>query len=1407
MKKMKLNTSRYGIWMNEIAFPDEAVNTIGFQIYFPEHGEKEVRNAADDLLAETALFHMCISMEEGEPCLTETAEDRRCGTGGELSLEEAEFLWEEQARTKLAPGGCQAAVYPVREGGCCLIMLFHHVLLDGYSMCRTVQHLLDTLDPGVEKVKPLRPEAYEAEPAVEMEGEKKFWLEYFDDADFEPFLFTASGESCRRSWYHFGLGPELTEQIRTYARARDLPESAVFSAALSLYLARAARTGDAVFLMPRLNRDTDEKREMTGCFTLVVPVRVPVADEISFEELCRRTVSQSRLASAHKAYGMENIINDLRGGGLVTGAVSEYTLNYYSTGFATSVPCRIRMSMDGAMHNHLTLNITSFRGEYEILYDARDGVYTKEMTERFHESILHIIRQALEDGDAAIPAGNYEILGPQEQDILMHMEGKRVPVSSTASIPSLFREAVSAYPGRPALYAGEHAFTFRELDELSSRAANALLQAGIRQGQAVMYQLQRDYRLIPVMLGILKAGAAFIPIDPQYPKARIDYIQENSGSKVMIVNHDRTEHSTAIPELTLLDADKLLDFPDSSDPCLDIPQEQLAYCIYTSGTTGRPKGVQLSHRGIVNIVHTDNNPFNRDIAENGRGIVAIGSVCFDISLFEFFVPLLNGMFIEFAPESAMADPVRIAGLLEKHGANMLHCTPSRLAVYLHNHVFTKALAHVEVILAAGETLPGSLVDELRDTYGIRIYNGYGPTETTIGATITEAGDNSTIGRPIANMGVMVLDGEGRMVPYGTVGEIYIYGRGLGLGYRNLPEETALRFVNHYGRAMYRTGDLGRFLPDGRIEYHGRNDFQVKLRGLRIELSEIENSMLSFPGIGSACVQVRTVSGSQHLVGFYTVKDGAVIQEDSLKEHLKARLTLYMVPDIVKKLEQLPQTPGGKTDLKALSNIPVEYVRVYREPVNAFQRAVCEAFEAVLEEERVGLDDNFFEIGGDSLHTAELVCAIEDRIPGIRVAYEDVFRYPVPELLAQRLYWQSAEKKEQRNPLEELDYSGIPELLSRNEVPEQVNTQRLGNILITGVTGFLGLHILMELLKVQDQWERIYCLVRPTKRLDPEKRLKNILFYYGDADYGELFGARLFALSGDLAKDMVFDNGFAGKIDTVINCAANVSHFAYDDKLERINVGGVRNLLKFCEAQKAALVQISTISVGGVYRKGGRELVLTEKELFVGQKIKNQYILSKFMAEYEILRAAVDRGIPVKLMRVGNLQGRMSDGEFQMNHRTNAFIRQIASYVKIGRMPESLYRSTVNFSPVDEVARMIVVLSRLPEEFSVFHVYPEKEVAYERIAASLASLGHSIAVLPDEEFEALTGELEKTRAGRKLLEGILIELPDFRFRNTGISAEFTQNMLGKLGAVWTPFTDRYLEGYFRVLEELQIFEEE
>ena len=1398
-KNGALNLSQKEIVMAQQVRPGSARNTISLKLHLPECAPQTVKAAADRVLKSADIFsaRLCQQDRRGiwhmaygqQPCICRVCEA--------YTLAQAKNRMEKLDRVAMdmEKQPCEAVVMPLAEGGSYLYVRFHHAIIDGYGMSLFVQKVLDAMEGGEVEESVFQGRMQESGVPAD-----NFWRSYFADADFEPSVFPQEKSLPGKEEERAGFGSvltrvpeELLHEMEDFSRREQISVPYILAAAYAYYLAQASGKEDAVFLMPRLNR-RPEQRKTLGCYTLLVPVRIRVGngEDSSFAALCQKMAQASREAAAHKDTGFDKILSILREDGVISEVLSEYVFNFYRFQYHTRLDYSVRFSVAGDMSNHMTFSLFYDQsGGLNMQFDYLKSVYTRERVRYFSDAICAIVRRGVRENALS------QMIGEEEYGKVTSLKGKQIAIDESLTIPSLFRRAAVRYRDRPAVYAGEDALTFGQLDVKSDRIACALVRRGVKQGDFVAYMLKRDNRLIPTILGIAKSGAAFIPVDPAYPAERISYIMENSGASCLISSPD----VPAAAGYDYVDVDGLMEQPAECGLLPAVRQEQPAYMIYTSGTTGKPKGVVLSHRGIANIVHPDNNPFNRDITRNCRGIVAIGSVCFDISLFEMFVPLMNGLFVELGSEKAMVDAGELAAAILRHGADVLHCTPSRITAYLANASFAKALEQIRAVLAAGEVLPGSLVQRLHHTCGIRIYNGYGPTETTIGATITEAGDDLSIGKPIANMGVVLLGKAGRAVPYGAVGEICVYGAGVGLGYHAREKETASKYISWDGMRVYRTGDLGYFLEDGRLMYRGRNDRQIKLRGLRIELAEIENVMGAFPGVAACSCIVRKIDKADHLVGFYTVSEGKTVDAGKLREHMKSRLTSYMVPDVLKELAAMPQTPNGKTDQKALMAEPVEYQRAYREPVTVRERLMCGAFEETLELSEVGLDDNFFELGGDSLSAVTLVLHVEEalKLKKDQMEFGDVYQYPTPALLLEKLSGQINDKE--NYDISRLDYSGFSDYLIAHTGKEG-GSGYLGNVLLTGATGYLGVHILVELLRRPGLCGKIVCLARPKKSLSAVKRVRSALFYYAEEDFSDTFGDKWTVVEGDITQPEVF-LGKPGRVDTIINSAANVVHFSYGDTLEQINTEGVKNLIRYALAQNAALCQISTISVAGMTDKGARSKTFDESEFYIGQEIHNKYIYSKYMAEYALLRAAVDEGLRVKLMRVGNLQGRISDGEFQMNMNSNAFTRQFASYVKIGAVPQSVYEAKVNFSPVDETARNIVSLASIPEA-AAFHVYPPNEVRYADLFRGIARLGYQTAVLPDEKFDELLQKMKRTEEGRSQIEGLFTKESAGAYREIPVKQEYTNRCLEKLGEGWSRITEDYIDKYLSALDGMGYF---
>ena len=737
-------------------------------------------------------------------------------------------------------------------------------------------------------------------------------------------------------------------------------------------------------------------------------------------------------------------------------------------------------------------------------------------------------------------------------------------------------------------------------------------------------------------------------------------ILEDSGAKLIIT-----------PQL----AEELLQTADASLPQTGVTPDDLAYLIYTSGSTGRPKGVMLRHAGICNYLYGHPaNVFAHAVQTDATRILSVTTISFDAALQDIGMAYYNGKTLVLATEEQANNPISLARLIKSGQVNMVSGTPSRWQTWLTSEDFCDAISQVKICRAGGEKFSDQLLQQMRSVTKARIFNCYGPTEITVASNNVELTNAAqvTVGKPQLNVKEFIVDADGNELPVGVVGELYIGGRGVARGYNNLDEMTRERFVVYHGERIYKSGDYAKWLPDGNVVILGRTDHQIKLRGLRIELGEIENVMLKVEGMKKVVILIRKLSDKEHLCAYYTAD--REIAPDRLKAEISKSLTQYMVPTAYLQLKEMPMTPNGKTDVKALPEPQVAISTAYEAPANDTERAFCDIFANILQMDKVGATDNFFELGGTSLVVTRVI--IEADKAGLHVSYGEVFANPTPRKLA--LLMTGATVPEctpsgTPDPVADFDYTAINNLLQRNTLTlfRRGERQQLGHVLLTGATGYLGIHILREL--IDSDAGNIYCLVRGKNQKEAEGRLRTMLFYYFDSPFEELFGQRLHVVLGDVTNDLCCVlNGYA--VDTVFNCAAVVKHFSEGTEIEDVNIGGAQRCADFCIKTGAKLIHISTASTRGLWAGEVKNEVYTEQRLYMGQYLGNQYVYSKFMAERLILDAVALHGLSAKIMRVGNLAARSTDGEFQANFSTNSFMGRIRVYNMLGCCPHGMHRA-------------------------------------------------------------------------------------------------------------------------------------
>ena len=979
-------------------------------------------------------------------------------------------------------------------------------------------------------------------------------------------------------------------------------------------------------------------------------------------------------------------------------------------------------------------------------------------------------------------------------------------------VTELFEEQVKLHPEKCAVVSGKESFTYAQLNERANRIANALVEKDVRRETIVGVVLERCCDFYAVRQGILKAGGAFAVATPDYPDDRIRYIFEDSGAPFIIttkeIAEERRELFAKLP-CTVLLIEELLENENTENPQVKIGEHDLCYCIYTSGSTGKPKGVLIEHINLANFVNPDpKNAETYGYVSRGSVSLSMAAMTFDVSVLEEFLPLTNGMTAVIASDEEILNPLMLGELIVRNKVDIMTTTPTYLSNMIDLPQLEKAVSQIKVFDVGAEAFPPALYDKIRrvnpDAY---IMNGYGPTETTISCTMKVITDsrNITIGTPNGNVKVYIVDKENKILPDGETGELVIAGLGVGRGYMNLPDKTEAVFIDLNGERAYKTGDLARISPEGEIEFFGRIDNQIKLRGLRIELGEIEGALLKHELVQNAAVTVIEKSGNKYITAYYT---GESIPDEELKTFLEPLLPDYMMPSFFVYLEAMPVTPGGKIDKKAL---PMPEITTntasYVEPVTAAQRTLCEIFEKALGIERVGIEDNFFELGGSSLTASKV--AVMCLSKNISLVYADIFKYPTVRELAALIDNDGiTETAQSKNEFSDYNYNRIQNVISANteENADRITKEKLGDIMVTGATGFLGIHVLKAFLDNYDG--KVYCLVRKGKYESPEKRMMNMLMYYFDDPYKELFESRIICVDGDItSKEQV--TGFSEyKFSTIINCAACVKHFAADDVLERINVQGVENLIDFCKNNGRRLIQISTVSVAGEGSDGVPPMsrVFCENDLYIGQNITNEYIRTKFLAERAVLEA-VSEGLDGKVIRVGNLMSRNSDGEFQINFITNGFLRSLRGYAAVGKFPMGGMHEVAEFSPIDSTALAVLRLAQTDRRFTVFHACNSHHIYMADLIYAMRSYGFRIDIVRDEEFETAVKEFAKTGQDSDAVSGLIAYTShnENEIYTIDYSNRFTAQVLYRLDYKWPVTDDRYLENAIAALDRLTFFD--
>jgi amino acid adenylation domain-containing protein len=630
------------------------------------------------------------------------------------------------------------------------------------------------------------------------------------------------------------------------------------------------------------------------------------------------------------------------------------------------------------------------------------------------DSLVEALERAPETPAMMLPS----LPARERHQVLQAFNATQAPYPRERLIHRLFEHQVDLTPDAVAVTNEREALTYAELNRRANQLARYLLDCGVRPDHIVGICVERGLAMVVGLLGILKAGAAYLPLDPNYPSDRLQYMLEDAAPSLLLTQERLKDLLPATATTMLLldnEASKLDRYPATNVP-VDASQADatsLVYVIYTSGSTGRPKGTAMPHGAVANLLefHRRHLPLRAQ-----ERVLQFAALSFDVAFQEIFSTLAEGGTLVLLEEWVRKDPLALLELLERQHIERLFAPPVILQALAECVSTAHApCAQLRNVIVAGEQLRISpqIVAFFKLNPECRLHNHYGPTETHVVTALTLAGDSErwpalpTIGRPIANTQIYVLDAALEPVPVGVIGELYLAGANLARGYLNRPELTTERFVANpfaaaTGARMYKTGDLGRWRDDGTIEYLGRNDDQVKIRGFRIELGEIETQLARHAVIKEAVVVARNdIGGEKRLVAYVTTRDGRSAAAEQLSADLKARLPDHMIPSAFVTLQNLPLTPSGKVNRRALPAPPAGAYPVthYEPPLAGMEERLANIWSELLGAERIGRDDHFFKLGGNSLTTLRLVARVLE-VFSVHLTAASVFRYPMLRELTQ-----------------------------------------------------------------------------------------------------------------------------------------------------------------------------------------------------------------------------------------------------------------------------------------------------------------------------------------------------------------------------------------------------------------------
>ncbi|MCS7476735.1 amino acid adenylation domain-containing protein [Umezawaea endophytica] len=1205
----------------------------------------------------------------------------------------------------------------------------------------------------------------------------------------------------------FSVPAPVVRGLRELGATEDVTLFMAAHAAYAVLLGRCTGQDEVLVGTPVSLRDPVEAHDVIGYLVNMVVLRHRVDDGTTVRELLRAVRAEALDALRHKWAPFEKVVERVRpkrGGGYSPLIQTMLVLTPPGSAHVERGGRELPIERDlghGAKYD-LSLVLHPERdGGMRAVFEYDTDLFDADTVRGMGVRLVRVLEEFAARPDA--PLGELRLLTPDEERAVLDQGDRVAERSAPRPTSELFEAKVSAAPDAVAVEDGDRAWTYAELNARANRLAHALRARDVGVGTRVALYLPRSADAVVALLGVLKSGAAYVPVDPAYPRERIEAMLADADVRLVLTTSDvaaGVPGGVGLLELDRVDLDGL---PTNDLGRVKDPEDEV-YVVYTSGSTGKPKGVVIRDLTVANLVEVQDRV--SPVGATGRTAQYM-SLSFDVSVMEVLGTLCAGGTLVLVPEDTRKDLHALAEFLEARRISR---------VYLP-YVALRGVAAIAVdaglrleplreVASVGEQLVVS--PQIRRFFAerphARLLNMYGPSETHLATWHEVSGDPESwpeapaIGDGIAGLRLVVLDRRGAVVPPGVPGELHIGGPLLSPGYHERPEETARRFLPdpfHAGEVLYRTGDLVRLTPRDGLAYLGRVDDQIKIRGYRVEPAEVEAAIDALDLVDAVAVAaVETSPGDRRLVAFVV---GGPEDLDAVRRGLTGVLPDHLVPAHVVGVERLPVAPSGKADRKALPGLfrLDETTTPAEPPATPLEEAVARQWGEVLGRGGVSRHDDFFDLGGHSLMATDLVYRMR-REHGVDVPLRMLLDNPTVAGMAERLR-EVLDTGSSTAP-RALDLAGevrLPDEFAIRGTP--VPDEQVTDVLLTGATGFLGSFLLRDLLRTTS-W-RVRCLVRADDADHAWSRLVETAETYGIAD--ALDPARVVAVPGDLAREhlgLAEDDyaALSAGVDAIYHAAAHINFVLPYSAVKATNVDGTARVVEFAaHGQVKALHHMSTIAVFSPAEPDG---TLTEDSVpSAPEALGIGYTQSKWVAE-RIVADARDRGLPVTVYRIGRVSGDSTTGACQAD---DFLWRQIKSFIQLGAAPPGDTTST-DLLPVDFVARAVVALSREPRAHDrALHLFHPRGADFDVVHRGIRDTGHPVEVVPEDRWWDLL-ESAASNGGNALAAAVplfregALELGDNTYRN-----DATEALLDELGLAFPDIDPESVSRLIRFFERV------